>query len=212
LSSGSITGVAAVVDVDVVREAERLRGTLSPLRRRLLEELREPGSATGLATRLGESRQRLNYHLRELEQAGLVELVEERQRRGRVERVVRATARSVVLAPQVLGELPAGNDPQDRFAVGVLLAAAARTLDDVSRMRESAARTGKRLITFAIEADVAFARPKDIERFAGRLADAVADLAAEFGSPTASNRYRIVVGGHPAPADATEPSQTEKDR
>ncbi|MFD7232661.1 helix-turn-helix domain-containing protein [Streptomyces sp. NPDC059881] len=37
-----------------------------------LEELREPASVTVLAARLGESRQRLNYHLREMEKSGLV--------------------------------------------------------------------------------------------------------------------------------------------
>ena len=42
--------------VDVLTGCERLRGTLSPLRRRLLAELREPASASGLAARLGESR------------------------------------------------------------------------------------------------------------------------------------------------------------
>ncbi|MGW6910696.1 helix-turn-helix domain-containing protein [Streptomyces sp. NPDC054940] len=57
---------------DVLHEGERLPGTQSPLRHRLLEELREPASATVLAARLGESRQRLNDHLREMEKSGLV--------------------------------------------------------------------------------------------------------------------------------------------
>ncbi|MFC7592090.1 ArsR/SmtB family transcription factor [Nonomuraea antimicrobica] len=84
-------------------QVDVVRGALSPLRRRVLEELREPGSATAVAARLGESRQRINYHLRELEKLGLVELVELRQRRGRKERVVRATAHTVVVAPEVVG-------------------------------------------------------------------------------------------------------------
>ncbi|GII92234.1 helix-turn-helix domain-containing protein [Sinosporangium siamense] len=183
-------------DLDVVREAERLRGTLSPLRRRLLEELREPASATGLSTRLGESRQRINYHLRELEKAGLVELVELRQRRGRTERLVRVTARAVVVAPEVIGELgPAG---QDRFAASTLIASSARTLADVAEMREAAAELGKRLLTFHIETEVRFARPADVERFATRLAEAMAEVAAEFDTPGISRRYRVTAGGHPA--------------
>ena len=56
---------------------------------------REPASATEVAARLGESRQRVNYHVRALERGGLVELVEERARRGCTERVVRATADAV---------------------------------------------------------------------------------------------------------------------
>jgi DNA-binding transcriptional ArsR family regulator len=183
------------VGVDVLQPGDRLRGSLSPLRRSVLAALREPSSATTVAARLGESRQRVNYHLRELEKAGLVELVEVRQRRGCAERVVRASADAVVVAPAVVGEL--ADAAQDRFAVESLLASAARTFEDVAPMREEAAAAGTRLITFTVEADVGFRRPADIERFAGRLAAEVAALVAEFDAPGAARRYRIAVGGHP---------------
>ncbi len=183
--------------VDVVRGDARLRGALSPLRRTVLQALREPASATALAARLGESRQRVNYHVRELEKAGLVEVVEERARRGCTERVVRATARAVVVAPDVIGDLGAAT--QDRFAADMLLAVAARTVGDVARMRERADAQGRRLVTFAIEADVGFERPADIERFADALADQVAELAARFDTGQARHRYRVIVGGHPLP-------------
>jgi hypothetical protein len=66
-------------------------------------------------------------------------------------------------------------------------------------MRESAQAAGKRLITFAIEADVAFETPADIERFANELADRIAELAAKYDSPRARRRFRVIAGGHPAP-------------
>ena len=50
--------------------------SLDPMRSRLLAALAEPGSATTLAARVGLPRQKVNYHLRELERHGLVELVE----------------------------------------------------------------------------------------------------------------------------------------
>lgn len=120
---------------DVLHEGE-LRGRLSPLRQRILSELREPASATLVADRIGETRQRVNYYLRELEKAGLVELVGTRQPRGRTERMVRATASAVVVVPQLLGELP--TEDQDRFAAEALLASTARTLRDVATLRDDA--------------------------------------------------------------------------
>lgn len=190
--------------VDVIRDEDRLRGTLSPLRRRLLVELREPASATGLAARLGATRQQINYHLRELEKAGLVELVEERQRRGRTERLVRTTARAVVVGPAIIGELTPAE--QDRFAVDTLLAATARTFGEVATAREAADAAGKRLVTFTIEADVGFDRPSDLEEFATRLAAQVAELAADYHTPDAPRRYRLLIGGHPASPSRTEQS------
>ena len=179
----------------MLREGD-LRGALTPLRRRLLTELREPASATGIAARLGETRQRINYHLRELEKSGLIELVEVRQRRGREERLLRATARTVVVSPAMVG--PRDRE-QDRFAVGTLLAAAASTVDAVVRQRAAATAVGKRLVTFTVEAEIGFDRPADIEEFATRLAT----LIAEYDRPGAARRYRVVVGGHPSSEEST---------
>jgi DNA-binding transcriptional ArsR family regulator len=189
--------------VDVVRSGERLRGALSPLRRRLLAELREPASAAALATRLGESRQRLSYHVRELEKAGLVELVELRPRRGCTERVVRATARAVMVDPDASGDLRTAS--QDRFAADALLAVSARTISEVAAMRARADAAGRRLVTFVLEADVGFERPADIQRFAERLAQQVTDLVAAFDTGRPEHRYRLVAGGHPAPGPREEP-------
>lgn len=173
--------------VDIVRTP------LSPLRQAVLEQLREtPGSATELASRLGESRQRINYHVRALERDGLAELVEERARRGCIERVVRATCHAVVVEPSVVGTLP---EEQDRFAADTLLAGGARLVRDVAAARTAAAERGQRLLTFAVEAEVGFSRPADLERFADALAERIADLAAEFGP--GQRRYRILIGGHP---------------
>ena len=91
----------------------------------MLELLREPLSATEVAARLGESRQRVNYHVRALERGGLVELVEERPRRGCTERVVRATADAVVVEPTVVGSSGRAGPLRRRRAAGQRRAARA---------------------------------------------------------------------------------------
>ena len=57
--------------VGVVRGPEQAASMLHPIRRRILETLREPGSASSLAPRLGLPRQKVNYHLRALERQGV---------------------------------------------------------------------------------------------------------------------------------------------
>ena len=64
-------------DVTVIDDPAAAEASLDPIRARLLAELAEPGSASTLATRVGLTRQKANYHLRALERHGLVELVEE---------------------------------------------------------------------------------------------------------------------------------------
>jgi DNA-binding MarR family transcriptional regulator len=66
--------------VQVVTDSAQLATLLSPLRMRVLEEMHEPESAASLAPRLGLSRQNLNYHLRELEREGFLEVVEIRRK------------------------------------------------------------------------------------------------------------------------------------
>src|SRR5271166_4539655 len=66
--------------LQIVQSPEKAGVLLQPGRLRLLEQLTEPDSAAGLARRLGVPRQKLNYHLRELEREGFLELVEERRK------------------------------------------------------------------------------------------------------------------------------------
>jgi DNA-binding transcriptional ArsR family regulator len=194
--------------VQLLDEPERVRTALSPVRRQLLERLREPGSATTLAAQLETSRQRVNYHLKALEAAGLVELVEERQRRGFTERVVRARATALLVDPDIA--LHRGDErSQDRFAAEHLLDAATGLVRDVARMQAAADAEGSRLMTFTLDTEIAFARPADLEAFVLDLAAAVEELGRRHGagrSDGADERrpYRVVVGGHPAPRQETQ--------
>lgn len=196
--------------VEVLNQPARVRAALSPLRRRLLRELRVPASASGLAPRLGVTRQRLAYHLKVLEDQGLVELVEERQRRGCTERFLRTSARALVVDPEVLGELP-GDDPltRDRFSSAYLVAAAARLLGDVAVLRDGARKAGKHLATVTQEAEIGFRTPGDLESFTEELAGAVAGLIAKYHVDVEGSRpYRLLIGMHPRrdpDADAPDP-------
>lgn len=176
-----------------------LRAALSPIRRRLLERLRQPASATELAGEMALGRQRINYHLRELEKAGLLHLVEERQRRGFVERVLAARADAFIVDPSVMGgkkTAAARAVAQDRFSAEHLIDTAGSIVRDVARMRGRASDEGTRLLTFAIDTEVSFATPKAFEQFTTEIAASLARHAAQFNSP-GGRRYRVVIAGHP---------------
>ena len=188
--------------ITLVEEPDRVRLALSPIRRKLLDRLRTPASATQLASELTLGRQRVNYHLRALEAAGLLELVEQRQRRGCVERLLAARADAFVVDPSVMGGRDASTvraDAQDRFAAGHLIDSAAAIVRNVARMQTRAERQGLRLLVFTLDTEISFATPLELERFVTALGDFVAREAAMGQSADGGRRYRVVVGGHPAP-------------
>jgi DNA-binding transcriptional ArsR family regulator len=183
--------------VQVVTDSAQLATLLSPLRMRVLEEMNEPQSATSLAPRLGLSRQKLNYHLRELEREGFLELVEERQRRGCVERRLKVTSRAFVVNPAMLGAL--ADDPaqtRDRFSSAYLIAAATSLMRDVTMLRERAAAVDQKLATFTMESEIRFASPA---AFTEDLASAVAALAVKYDRPSTpgSRGFRLAMGSYP---------------
>ena len=187
--------------LDVISSPERAAMMLDPLRLRLLEGLRLPDSAAGLARRLRLPRQRVNYHLRELEKQRLVELVGRRRRGNCTARILRATARAYVISPSALGGVAA--DPasvKDRFSAAYLLAVTARTLRDVGELDERAQKAGKRLATLTLETEVRFASADARAAFAEELAAAFAQLASRYHDAQApgGRAFRFVVAGHPA--------------
>ncbi|PPK71351.1 helix-turn-helix protein [Actinokineospora auranticolor] len=174
--------------------------SLDPVRAGLLAALVEPGSATTLARQVGLTRQKVNYHLRELERHGLVELVEERRKGNLTERVLRATAASYVISPSVLAAVqpdPA-RDP-DRLSARWLLAVAARMVREVGELVTGATKARKRLATFAIDGEVRFASAADRAGFAEELTRAVTSLVAKYHDESAEGgrAHRIVVAVHP---------------
>jgi DNA-binding transcriptional ArsR family regulator len=186
--------------VETVRAPDRVVAMLGRSRRELLAHLGEPDSAAGLSRKLGVPRQRINYHLRELEKQGFVELVEERRKGNCTERVVRATARTFVISPEALGVL--GTTPglaADRFSAAYLLSAAAQTIREVATLDARARASSKRIATFTLETEIRFADAASRAQFAEELAHAVARLTSKYHDEKArgGRRFRFLTAVHP---------------
>ena len=198
--------MAHPLTLEVIRSPNAAAALLEPTRQKLLAHLKEPDSATGLSRRLKLPRQRINYHLRVLESAGLVTLVEERRKGNCLERVVRASARSFVISPEALGALgPTAEIAADRLSSAYLIASAGRAIRDVAVLETRARKEGKRVATLTLEADVRFADAATRARFAEELADSVARLAAKYHDDRApgGRKFRLLAAVHPIPPSTT---------
>jgi len=194
-----------MLDLDIIDAPAAAALALDPVKTRLLAELSQPASAASLAGRVGLTRQKVNYHLRALEEHGLVETAEERRWGGLTERLMVATASSYVVSPAALG--PIGADParnNDRLSASYLIALAARVVREVGDLWRSARQEEKRLATLSIDTVIRFRSPADRVAFTADLANAVAGLAARYHDASApgGRPHRLVVASYPAPANA----------
>lgn len=189
-----------ILDLDVIDDPATARAALDPTRARLLSLLTQPGSATTLAADLPLTRQQVNYHLRVLEEHGLVRLVEERPRRGLTERVMVATARAYVLSPTALGENGAEPARTDRLSTRYLVAVGARLVREVAELTRRAERAGRTLPTLTIDTEIRFASAADRAAFTAELTDTVHRLVATYHDERAARGrwHRLVVAAHPS--------------
>lgn len=184
----------------MLADAAAVELALHPIRASILDALTEPGSATTVGAAVGLTRQKVNYHLKALEAHGLVELVEERQWGGITERVVRRSARHLVVAPDVLqGASADPNEVADRLSAAYLIAVNARSVSEVGAIARTAA-TGTRLPTLTVDTVIGFRSPEDRAAFATELQAAVAALVARYhhddGRP-----HRLTVSSYPRPQE-----------
>jgi DNA-binding transcriptional ArsR family regulator len=198
-----------MIDVAVIEDSAAAEVSLDPVRARLLAELAVPGSATTLAARLGLPRQRLNYHLRALEQHGLVELVEARRKGNCTERVLQATAASYVISPAALAAVqPDPARSPDQLSAQWLLALAARLVRDVGALITGAKEARSRVATFAMDGELRFASAADRAAFVEELASTLTALVRKYhGSAAGGRDHRLVVALHPRVK--TDPVTTE---
>jgi DNA-binding transcriptional ArsR family regulator len=115
-------------EVFEIEDAETLEMLLDPIRVEMLERLFDPASVTELAEAMNVPRTRLYHHVRLLEEAGMIKIVETRQRGAIPEKVYRVTAKSFRPSDQFLAE-----SPPSQFAAAVVDSLLAWTRADVIR-------------------------------------------------------------------------------
>jgi DNA-binding transcriptional ArsR family regulator len=193
--------------VHVVEDIEALQVLGHPLRVRILELLREPGSAATLARELGETRQKVNYHLKELERVGLVEPVGERRAGNFIETFYEAAGRSFLVAPSVAWSDPRRVDTlRQQHSLENLVIVGAQLQRDAISLLDRAAFDGEQIASAAVEADVHFADERDRAAFLEEYLAAVQELCDRHGARDGLP-YRVVLAAHPTsdPEERAEP-------
>jgi DNA-binding transcriptional ArsR family regulator len=191
--------------IDVVAETERAAVLMDRTRLTLLGELATPRSAAQVARQLGLPRQRVNYHLRELERERLVECVAEHARGSCVERVYRRSGDCYAVSSAALGELsPRPEAMADQFSSDYQIALATRVVQELGALQAGAQAQGKGLATFSLAVEVTFASPASRHQFAEELSAAVAALVTKHhdASSPGGRTFRVYAGAYQKPTTA----------
>lgn len=203
----------------MVGRRDRVAVLLHPLRLRILESARTPGSAADLARRLGLTPQRVNYHVRKLAEHGFLEKLEERRAGNVVETVYGATAERYVLASAVLGGLAPDRVTGDSLTAARWLWLQARAEAELAEVFRQSASSGHPVPAISMDAEVRFETREQGARFARALREAVMGVVEEHASPSRTvegdaapgQPFRLLVGCYPipepgGPGDPSEPT------
>ncbi len=200
-------------EIDCVRDTERAAELLVPLRLTILRLAREPSSASQLAGRLNLPRQRVNYHVRRLAAAGFLRRAGRRRRRNMIEQLYTASARALLLSPELLGAVgPDWRRIGDAGSGAYLVALASQMETDVIRAAAAGSGGQEKDTTFTFKSQFRFASPARREEFTRALREAMMDVIARHTSPdtrdsSGGKAYRLVLGCY---AYVPEPSATPR--
>ena len=190
-------------DVMLIEDSGQAAAILNPLRLEILRRSDEPRTCTELAEALGETPQKIYYHVKVLERAGALERVEERRVRAIHEGYYRAAARSYWLSPKLVGPIGGSRRARASASLGALLPLAEELQTDVGRLAQSERGDN---VALGFSAQVRLGRPEDRSAFLSDLQNAIQSIAKRYGGsipprPTAREHepdaFRLIVACYP---------------
>ncbi len=194
-------------DMYYIEDVDQATALLKPLRIEIMKQLDKPRTCPELATIFGETAQKLYYHVKALEKAGLVEKVEERRVRGVVEGYYQAKARSYWLAPQLVGQIGGESMTRDQISLRVLLSLAEEIHDDIGRLAHQA-ESGQDVPSLSLSAAIYLPDARRRADFLQEVQTVFQDLAHKYGLPaddielaTDEQGFRLVLVCYPHQED-----------
>lgn len=174
-----------------------------PVRVAILDAMREPSTAAAVARVVGQSRQNVAYHVRELERVGLLRHVGQRRNGNFIEQSYVAVADTFVISPACTwGDArPRAAALADQLSLGELFAAGERLQRDSAVLLDRAAFDGEEIPSASVTTDIRFASEEARSAFLHDYVEALTALAHKHGSRRGT-AYRLLLAAYPNPEDA----------
>lgn len=173
---------------------------MKPTRIEMMQLMGEPKSCTELGNALGLTPQKVYYHVKVLEKAGLVVRADERQVKGITEGLYQAAADTFLLSGDLAGKLGGAKEVRRQVSLGQLSELANMMLDDAQAL---SGQDESRLLT--INAAVELADPSERQSFLSDVRDAIEHIARLYGAQGevldhgAGTAYKLVLACYERP-------------
>ncbi len=183
--------------VQVVTALEAVQAMTHPVRVRILEALRQPESAAGVARAIGQSRQNVNYHLKELERAGLVRAAGERRRGNLIEPLYESVAGSFVISPRaVWSDRKRLAALRDQVSLEHLVALGERFQHDATALLDRATFDGDEIPSASVDTEVRFPTAEARAAFMDEYLRMLGSLLKKHGARK-GDRFRVLGAVYP---------------
>lgn len=189
-------------EVLYIEDVDQAAALLKPQRIEMLKLMDHPRTCLELGKIFGETPQKINYHIKALQNAGLVEQVGERRVRGTVEGSYQARARSYWLASDLVGQIGGAAMAQDQVSLRHLLSLTEEMRGDIGHLAQQVGREIPSLgLSLHVELDDESRRADfmaDVQHMAQILAHKYGATAGDDGDAQPSRpRFRLVLACYP---------------
>lgn len=186
----------------VLDEPAAIAAATHPVRAAILDAMRRPTTAATVARAIGQSRQNVAYHVRELERAGLVRRVGQRQKGNFIEQMYVVAADTLVVSPRsTWGDAEARSSAlADQLSLGELFTAGERLQRDSAVLLDRAAFDGDEIPSASATVELRFESEEDRSAFLHDYVELVTQLATKHGSRRGV-AYRVLLAAYPDPEE-----------
>lgn len=188
-------------DTLLINQIDQAKALFKPIRIDILKLLTEPRTCPELGEVFSASPQKIYYHIKALEKAGLVVKVREERVRGIMQGYYQAAANSYWLSPGMVAELGGTKQTQDQMSLSYLLALAGDIQKDVAALIQSKDQTP----TLGVSAQIELADQDQRAAFMTELQETLQALAQKYGRKDiddeiqAGQVFQLALAAYPQP-------------
>lgn len=188
-------------EVLYIEDVDQAAALLKPQRIEMLKLMDRPRTCPELGKILGETPQKVYYHVKALQNAGLIEQVGERRVRGTVEGSYQARARSYWLASDLIGQIGGAAIAQDQVSLRHLLSLTEEMRGDIGHLAQQVGKEIPSLgLSLHVELDDESRRADfmaDVQHMAQVLAHKYGATADDGDEQPPKPLFRLVLACYP---------------